>query len=56
VFERFTRADAARSGGEATTGLGLPIVQAIVQAQHGVIAVDSHPGRTEFIVRLPLAG
>lgn len=55
VFERFTRADAARTGTEGTTGLGLPIVKAIVEAHGGTIAVSSKPGRTEFEVRLPLA-
>lgn len=55
VFERFTRADAARTGTEGTTGLGLPIVKAIVEAHAGSIVVTSKPGRTEFEVRLPLA-
>ncbi|WP_102160318.1 sensor histidine kinase [Zhihengliuella halotolerans] len=61
VFERFTRADAARSGSDGTTGLGLPIVQAIVEAHGGSIDVtsrcreDGRPGRTTFEVRLPLA-
>lgn len=51
IFDRFTRADKARSG---TTGLGLAIVQAIVQAHGGSIQVQSQPGHTEFTVRLPL--
>lgn len=55
VFGRFTRADAARSGTDATTGLGLPIVQAIARAHGGSIEVESQPGRTVFTVRLPLA-
>jgi two-component system OmpR family sensor kinase len=55
VFARFTRADAARSGNAGTTGLGLPIVKAIVEAHGGEISVSSEPGRTVFQVRLPLA-
>ncbi|PQZ86711.1 two-component sensor histidine kinase [Arthrobacter sp. MYb227] len=54
VFKRFTRADAARSGADGTTGLGLPIAQAIVEAHHGSISVASVPGNTVFTVRLPL--
>ena len=54
IFDRFARADKARSGSDGTTGLGLAIVQAIVQAHGGLISVRSRPGRTEFSVRLPL--
>lgn len=36
------------------TGLGLDISQHIVQQHDGEITVDSKPGRTEFVVRLPL--
>jgi two-component system OmpR family sensor kinase len=55
VFERFTRADAARSGGDGTTGLGLPIVKAIAEAHGGSITLDAEPGRTTFTLTLPLA-
>ena len=48
IFDRFARADKARSGSDGTTGLGLAIVQAIVQAHGGLISVRSRPGRTEF--------
>lgn len=54
IFDRFSRADKARSGSDGTTGLGLPIVKAIVEAHGGSIDVASRPGRTEFAVRLPL--
>ena len=53
VFERFVRADTARSHQQGSTGLGLAIVSAVVRAHHGTIAVQSAPGRTAFTVRLP---
>jgi two-component system OmpR family sensor kinase len=53
IFARFARADAARSGSEGTSGLGLSIVESIVQAHGGTVEVASKPGRTEFAVRLP---
>ncbi|MBC2901924.1 sensor histidine kinase [Streptomyces cupreus] len=59
VFERFTRADASRTrapGLGGGSGLGLAIVAAITTAHGGRIDVQSEPGRTEFTVRLPLAG
>ena len=56
VFERFARADAARSGSDGTTGLGLSIVQAIARAHGGGVRVESAPGRTLFEVRLPVRG
>lgn len=38
---------------EGTSGLGLSIVQSIVEAHGGTVSVASVPGRTEFTVRLP---
>ena len=38
------------------TGLGLDIVRRVVLWHNGDITVESSPGRTEFCVRLPVAG
>ena len=54
VFERFVRADKARSRSEGSTGLGLSIAKAIVDAHGGSISVSSVEGQgAEFVVRLP---
>ena len=54
IFERFHRADKARSGTAGHSGLGLAIAQAIVQAHGGSIAAQSEPGgETIFTARLP---
>lgn len=55
VFERFARADAARTRTAGSTGLGLAIVAAVVEAHGGTVRVSSRPGRTCFEVSLPLA-
>jgi two-component system, OmpR family, sensor kinase len=54
VFERFARGDSSRSRRGGSTGLGLAIVAAVVRAHHGTIDVHSVPGRTEFVVKLPV--
>ncbi|WP_036326896.1 cell wall metabolism sensor histidine kinase WalK, partial [Microbacterium sp. B19] len=52
IFERFWRGDSARSA-SGGSGLGLPIVQALVAAHDGTIRVTSVPGEgTAFEVSL----
>jgi two-component system, OmpR family, sensor kinase len=54
LFERFYRVDPSRSRTRGGSGLGLPIVQAIVQASHGTVTCTSAVGAgTSFVVTLP---
>ncbi len=54
VFERFFQVDRARTRKAGSSGLGLSIVQEIVEAHGGTIgAVSSEERGTEFIVVLP---
>ena len=53
LFERFVRADEARTRQLGSTGLGLAIVLSIVEAHHGSVSVESETGQTSFRIRIP---
>jgi two-component system, OmpR family, sensor kinase len=56
VFERFYRADQARTRAKGGSGLGLAIVAALVSAHGGLASVRTAPGQgATFRIALPLA-
>ena len=55
LFERFYRADAARSARDGSSGLGLSIVSAIMQLHGGRAEVRAAPGATTFVLLFPSA-
>ncbi len=56
VFERFYRADQARTRTAGGTGLGLAIVAALVAAHDGTVSLQTAPGQgATFRITLPLA-
>lgn len=57
AFERFYRADPARSRHRGGSGLGLAIVEATVAAHGGTVSLTSAPGEgTSVRAELPVAG
>jgi signal transduction histidine kinase len=56
LFDRFYRADAARSRGDGGTGIGLAIARSMVEAHGGHIRAESRLGRgSVFTFDLPVA-
>ena len=58
VFERFYRADSARSRDRGGSGIGLTIARAITQAHGGTLRVESEGlgHGTRFVCTLPIGG
>ena len=54
VFDRFYRADSARSRETGGYGLGLAIAKSIVENAHGKISAKSADNHTTFSVELPI--
>lgn len=55
IFDRFYKANKARTAGSSGTGLGLSIVKKIIEAHHGTVEVTSELGRgSTFRVILPV--
>jgi signal transduction histidine kinase len=49
VFERFYRGDKSRDRKTGGVGIGLSIVKALVQAQHGSIVIESEPKKGTLV-------
>lgn len=53
LFERFTRGDSSRQRATGSTGLGLSIVRAVVEAHGGSVTLDEDGTGAAFRVRMP---
>jgi two-component system heavy metal sensor histidine kinase CusS len=53
LFDRFYRADPARSESSEHAGLGLAITRSIIEAHGGTIWCESKEGVTQFLIELP---
>lgn len=54
IFERFYRTDSSRTRSSGGSGLGLSIVDSLVQAHGGTVNVTTAPGQgCRFFVSLP---
>ncbi len=53
LFGRFVRGNSSRSRESGGAGLGLAIVDAVVAAHQGTVALASQPGLTRFTITLP---
>ena len=55
IFQKFVRGSNARTEQIKGTGIGLAMVQHIVEAHHGEVRVESHPNQgSTFALRLPI--
>ncbi|MGZ0150655.1 sensor histidine kinase [Kribbella sp. WER1] len=54
VFQRFTRADTARTRATGGSGLGLSLAESIAHAHAGTLTLTSKPGSTTFSLALPV--
>ncbi len=56
VFERFYQADPARDRTAGTSGLGLAIVRAVIDAHGGAVGVENRrEGGARFWIDVPVA-
>lgn len=53
VHERFVRADGSRTRAHGSSGLGLAIVNSVVEAHGGTLTITSRPGETRVVIHLP---